>query len=65
LAAIDDAGYAFRRERIKFNVPVSEVGPMMSPRTAHIFSDLATQGGEFARWMIEHHPLSKIVNKTV
>jgi hypothetical protein len=65
LAAIDHSGYAFRRERIKFNVPVSQVGPMMSPRTAHIFSDAVTQRGEFARWMVDNHPMSKIVNKPV
>ena len=65
LAAIDEAGYGFRREIIKYGVPVSEMGPVMSPRTAHIFSDLATPRGEFARWMVEHHPLSKILNKTV
>ena len=65
LAAIEHSGYAFRRERIKFNVPVSQVGPMMSPRTAHIFSDAVTQRGEFARWMVDNHPMSKIVNKPV
>jgi hypothetical protein len=65
LAAIDHSGYAFRHEQIKFGVPVSQVGPMMSPRTAHIFSDLQSQLGEFARWMVEKHPMSKIVNKPV
>ena len=65
LAAIDLAGYGFRLERIKFNVPVSQVGPMMSPRTAHIFSDLPTPRGEFARWMVDKHPMSKLVNKPV
>jgi hypothetical protein len=38
---------------------------MMSPRTAHIFSDQQTQRGEFARWMVEHHPMSKVVNRPV
>ena len=65
LAAVDNSGFAFREELIKFGVPVSEVGPMMSPRTANIFSDWQTQRGEFARWMIEHHPLSKVVNRPV
>jgi hypothetical protein len=65
LAAVDQENYAFRNERVKFNVPVSEVGPMMSPRTAHIFSQSQSQRGEFARWMIEKHPMSKIVNKPV
>ena len=61
----EHSGYAFRRERIKFGVPVSQVGPMMSPRTAHIFSDAQSQRGEFARWMVEKHPLSRVVNKPV
>ena len=65
LAAIDRSGYAFRRERIKFNIPASQFGPMMSPRTAHIFSDASSQRGEFARWMVDKHPMSKIVNKPV
>jgi hypothetical protein len=65
LAAIDNSGYAFRHERIKFNVPLSQVGPMMSPRTAHIFGDLQSPRGEFARWMIEKHPMSRVVNKPV
>jgi Protein of unknown function (DUF2971) len=65
LAAIDHSGYAFRHEQIKFGVPVSQVGPIMSPRTAHIFSDSQSPLGETARWMIEKHPMSKIVNKPV
>jgi hypothetical protein len=65
LAAIDHAGYAFRHERIKYNVPYSKTGPVMSPRTAHIFSELKSARGEFARWMVDNHPLSKIVNKPV
>jgi hypothetical protein len=65
LAAVDEVGYEFRYERIKFNEPLSKMQPMMSPRTAHIFADAATQQGEFARWLVKHHPLSKIVNKTV
>ena len=39
LAAVDHSGFAFREERIKFGVPISQMRPMMSPRTAHIFSD--------------------------
>jgi hypothetical protein len=65
LAAIDHCGYAFREERIKFNVPVSETGPTMSPRTAHIFTELQSPLGELARWMVEKHPMSKVVNKPV
>ncbi len=65
LAAVDASGYAFRHERIKFNVPVSRIGPMMSPRTAHIFSNEQNVRAEFAHWMIDHHPLSKVVNKPI
>jgi len=66
LAAIDHRGYAFRRELIKMDVPVSEtMGPRISPRTAHIFSHLETPLGEVARYLIDNHPMSKIVNKPV
>jgi hypothetical protein len=65
LAAIDDTGYGFRREIIKYGVPASQMGPAMSTRTAHIFSDASTLHGEFARLLIEKHPLSRFVNKTV
>jgi Protein of unknown function (DUF2971) len=65
LAAIDLSGYGFRRERIKMHVPISKMGPWMSPRTAHIFRDLKSTRGELARWMIDKHPLSKLVNKPV
>ena len=65
LAAVEYAGYSFRYERIKYNVPYSTMGPVMSPRTAHIFSALGSQRGEFARWMVDHHPMSNIVNKPV
>ncbi len=65
LAAVDLAGYGFRLEIIKYHVPISEMGPWMSPRTAHIFRDLKSDRGEIARHLIEKHPLSKIVNKPV
>jgi hypothetical protein len=65
LAAIDHRGYAFRRETIKFNVPVSSVGPTITPRTAHIFSHLKSPLGDVARLLIAKHPLSEIVNNTM
>jgi hypothetical protein len=65
LAAIDHRGYAFRREPIKMAVPVSEVNPWITPRTAHIFSHLETPFGEIARHLIAKHPMSKTVNKPV
>ena len=65
LAAIDHRGYAFRREWIKLAAPVSEVSPILSPRTAHIFSHLTTPFGEVARYLIANHRMSKTVNKPV
>jgi hypothetical protein len=63
LSAVDNNGYLFRQEIVKFSGPGSEkIGPMVSPRTAHIFSHLKTDFGEMARWMIEKHPASKIAN---
>jgi hypothetical protein len=32
LAAIDHSGFCFREERIKFGVPISKMGPMMSTK---------------------------------
>ena len=46
-------------------VPVSEMSPWITPRTAHIFSHMKTPFGEVARHLIEHHPMSKTVNKPV
>ena len=65
LAAVDHRGYTFRRELIKMAVPVSEMNPWITPRTAHIFSHLASPFGEIARHLIANHPMSKIVNKPV
>ncbi len=65
LAAIANWGYEFRQELIKCNEPYSKINPMMSPRTAHIFKDVPGNLGKIARWMIENHKLSKMVNKTV
>jgi hypothetical protein len=48
LAAIDHRGYAFRRELIKMAVPVSEMNPWITPRTARIFSHLNTPFGDRA-----------------
>ena len=65
LSAVDNNGYAFRREFIKYGGPLSRTtGPVVSPRTAHIFSHLNSPLGEMARFMIEHHPASAVVNNT-
>jgi hypothetical protein len=66
LAAVSNNGYAFRREILKYSGPQSrKMGPVVSPRTAHIFSHLTSPLGEMARFMIESHPASTIVNNTV
>jgi hypothetical protein len=65
LAAVSHAGYEFREERIKFNVPLSQMMPMVSPRTAHIFSEAGGTFGELSRWMRDRHPLSRVVNRPV
>ncbi len=63
LSAVDNNGYTFRREIIKYSGPLSrKMGPTVSPRTAHIFSHLNSPLGEMARFMIEKHPASVIVN---
>jgi Protein of unknown function (DUF2971) len=63
LSAVDISGYGFRQEIIKYHGQNSiKVGPVVSPRTAHIFSRLNSPLGERARFMIEKHPASKIVN---
>jgi hypothetical protein len=59
LAAVDHSGFTFREEMIKMAAPYSKVGPWMSPRTARIFSDLESPRGEVARWLVEHHAMSK------
>ncbi len=65
LAAIDHWGYAFRHEQIKSAVLGSQMGPAISPRTAHIFSDEQSPLGEIARRLIETHPMSRLVNRRV
>jgi hypothetical protein len=57
LAAIANWGYEFRKEPVKLGP-----NPVISPRTAHIFSHLPNALGEIARLQIEKHPLSKFVN---
>ena len=62
LDAVSDKGYEFRREPIKV---VGMENPWISPRTANIFADNAGPLGEIARWMLEKHPLSEVVNDTL
>jgi hypothetical protein len=63
LSAVDNVGYGFRQEVVMY--PGKSRNPTVSPRTAHIFSDMDSPFGEMACWMIENHPASPIVNKTV
>lgn len=63
LSAVDNVGFGFRQERILFQGALRN--PMISARTAHIFSDTDTVFGEFARALIRVHPASPIVNKIV
>lgn len=61
LAAVSNWDYKFRNEIIKFSGEM--IGsPLMSPRTAHIFSEDQNEFGELARWMIEKHPQAEIAN---
>jgi len=63
LLAVDHQGFSFREERIKFAVPISKMNPMLSPRTARIFCEMPGTFGEFARAILEKHPMSKVVNR--
>lgn len=63
LSAIDNVGYGFRQEMVLY--PGTFRNPTVSPRTAHIFADADSFFGEAARWMIDNHPASPIVNKTI
>lgn len=59
LAAIANWGYKFRKEHARLGA-----NPVITPRTAHIFSHLPNGLGDAARLLIEKHPLSKFVNTT-
>jgi hypothetical protein len=63
LSAVDNAGYGFRQEIILYAGDFRN--PTISPRTAHIFVGTNSPFAEMAQWMIENHPTSKFVNKTV
>ena len=51
-----------RREHVK--LPGMK-NPFISPRTAHIFSEERGPSGDTARWLIEQHPFSGVVNDTL
>ena len=62
LDAVSNWGYEFRREPIKL---AGMKNPMLSPRTAHIFANQEGKHGEMARYLLEKHPLSEMVNDTL
>ena len=61
LDAVSNWGYEFRREPIK----LAGMAPIQSPRTAHIFAGQEGTDGEIARFLLEKHPLSGMVNDTL
>jgi len=65
LAAVANWNYQFRDELIKYDSPISKQPPVVSPRTAHIFSEWNNNLGESARWMLKNHKYAEIVNVTL
>lgn len=65
LAAAANWNYEFRLEPIKWDRPISELSPIMSPRTAHIFAGLDGEFGDLAQWMTNEHPHSRMMNDTL
>lgn len=63
LSAVDNVGYGFRQEIILY--PGDFRNPTISARTANIFVGTNSPFAEMARLMIENHPTSRLVNKTV
>ena len=62
LDAVSNWGYGFKKEPIKL---AGTKGPTLSPRTAHIFADQEGTIGDSARYLLENHPLSRMVNDTL
>lgn len=60
IAALANWKYEFRYEPIKFNEPIKNMSPVISPRTAEIFAEDKSSLGELARYMLKKHPMSKI-----
>ena len=61
LAAVANWDYSFRYDLIK--LPGRLIGtPMITPRTAHIFTDDPGDLGDIAKWMIENHHKAEFVN---
>ena len=62
LDAVSNWGYEFRSEHIKL---AGMDSPIISPRTAHIFSNQEGPIGEIAHYQLEKHPLSEMMNDTL
>ena len=62
LDAVSNWEYEFRREAIKL---AGNENLTLSPRTAHIFADQEGKYGDIARYLLEKHPLSGMVNDTL
>ena len=62
LDALSNWGYDFRRENIK--IPGMK-NPIISPRTAHIFSQESGEIGDIARWQLKSNKLAELVNDTL
>lgn len=62
LAALANNDFQFRYDIIKYNVPVTEMNPIINPRTAPIFLDDIGLLGELAKWMYEQHHMSENIN---
>lgn len=60
IAALANWKYEFRYEPIKFNEPIKNMSPWISPRTAEIFAEDKSSLGELARHMLKKHPMTKI-----
>ena len=62
LDAASNWGYEFRRENIK--IPGMK-NPIISPRTAHIFSEYTGTIGDVSRWQLRSNKLAEVVNDTL
>lgn len=60
VAALANWKYEFRYEPIKFNTPLANQTPMMSPLTAEIFVNEKGLTGQIAKWIMQNHPMRNI-----
>jgi hypothetical protein len=61
LAVLANWKYEFRIENVKFDRPVSEMLPPISPLTAPIFLEERGEFGNLAKWIHEKHPMNEII----